>query len=232
MCPNASSYSDLALALWGRRFAVFTRGSILITWASILPYYLITTADSLRLAFPHSQLCFYQWTLIVSALLVPALQLRSLYLISYFATASTLAMVVSTAILLGSLSATAADPESDAGWLLTAAATAAEGDEPGSGNSNGGLAGDGVETRLWPAPGDALDQDPNLAPCTLATPAPPHPRNPAPLTTHHCTTHHSTLPTPHWSLLTHALAPTSPQAPHSLTFTPTRDLLYSRIKGR
>ena len=99
----AASYADLALALGGRGFAVFTRGAIILTWALLLPYYMIVCVDSILLAAPDSNLCFWHWTLVVATLLIVPLQLRSLHLISFLSAASTAAMVVTVIILLAQL---------------------------------------------------------------------------------------------------------------------------------
>ena len=40
---DASSYADLALLTVGPRFAHFTRACILVTWAAMLPYYLLSS---------------------------------------------------------------------------------------------------------------------------------------------------------------------------------------------
>jgi amino acid permease len=51
--PDAESFADLAVATVGPRFGLFTRISILGSWALILPYFLIAFVSSARLAFPH-----------------------------------------------------------------------------------------------------------------------------------------------------------------------------------
>ncbi len=108
VAAEATSFADVALTLFGPRFAQFTRGCILSTWALLLPYYLITAVESLQLAFPHASLCFWQWSLLVCAGLLPFLQLRSLHLISLLSAASTAAMVAVTGFLLATLAYDAA----------------------------------------------------------------------------------------------------------------------------
>ena len=95
-----TSYADLALSLGGKVFAAFTRAAIILTWALLLPYYMIVCVDSLLLAAPDAVLCFWHWTLVVAALLIVPLQLRSLHLISFLSAASTAAMVVTVIVLL------------------------------------------------------------------------------------------------------------------------------------
>ena len=101
--PEAHSYGDLARAMVGPRFGAFTRGAIGLSWALLLPYYLICVVNSLMLAVPDAPLCFWQWTLVVEVGLLLPLQLRSLHLISYLSAASVLAMVVAVGLILISL---------------------------------------------------------------------------------------------------------------------------------
>ena len=101
--PEATSYADLAHLMVGPVFGSFTRGAIIVTWALLLPYYLLCITNSLLLAFPRAPLCFWQWTLVVEACLLVPLQLRSLHLISYLSAASVAAMVIAVALILGSL---------------------------------------------------------------------------------------------------------------------------------
>jgi amino acid permease len=108
MYPEANSYADVALNVLGSRFANFTRASVLATWGLILPYYIITCANSLQLGFPEAPLCFWQWTLVVSAMLLPVLQIRTLHTISYLSAASTLAVGLAAGLVLGALAASAA----------------------------------------------------------------------------------------------------------------------------
>lgn len=107
--PGADSYGDLAHATVGPIFGGFTRGAIVLTWALLLPYYLICCVDSLLLAFPDAPMCFWEWTLVVEAGLLVPLQLRSLHLISYLSAASVLAMVVAIVLILYSLASDATE---------------------------------------------------------------------------------------------------------------------------
>jgi ABC-type spermidine/putrescine transport system permease subunit II len=69
--PKCSSYAELAYAIAGRRFGLFTRCMVVSGWVMLLPYYLIGTADSLRVLFQaDAVLCTWQWTSIVALLLL------------------------------------------------------------------------------------------------------------------------------------------------------------------
>ena len=101
--PRATSYAEVAHAQFGARFGGATRAAILATWTLLLGYYLIVVADSLKLAFPNTRLCDWQWAAVGCALLAAPLQLRSLHALSYLSLPSTVAMVAATALILGSL---------------------------------------------------------------------------------------------------------------------------------
>lgn len=99
--PGASSFADLAMATVGPRFAYFTRCAIVSSWFLIMPYFLVAAADALQLIWPHSSWCTWHWTIVVAVLLVPFVQLTTLTAISHLAWLSTIAMVVSMALIIG-----------------------------------------------------------------------------------------------------------------------------------
>ena len=116
LAPGAESFADAAAATVGPRFAAFTRGAILLTWALQLPYFLTGCAHALGdVAFAGtadapSPLCYWQWVGAASLALVLPLQLRSLHALSYAAAASTLAIVVALVLVAVALLAAAAPP--------------------------------------------------------------------------------------------------------------------------
>ena len=88
---------DLATATGGRRFGTFTRVVIIVYWGSLLPYFLLATADSFKL-IGHTSLCQWQWSLVTAALLLIPAQLQTLHQISYLTAPSSLAIVVALAL--------------------------------------------------------------------------------------------------------------------------------------
>jgi amino acid permease len=99
--PKCSSYADLAYAIAGRRFGLFTRCMVVSGWVMLLPYYLIGTADSLRVLFQaDAVLCTWQWTSIVALLLLLPLQLTTLTSISYLTWPSTLAILIAILLII------------------------------------------------------------------------------------------------------------------------------------
>lgn len=100
---SAESFADLALSTGGKDFAVFTRGTVLVTWATLLPYYLLACSESLGALFPEAPLKMYHWAFIVAGLLILPIQSRSLHELSGLALASTLSIVVAVTIILVSL---------------------------------------------------------------------------------------------------------------------------------
>lgn len=111
--PKCSSYADLAYAIAGRRFGLFTRCMVVSGWVMLLPYYLIGTADSLRVLFQaDAVLCTWQWTSIVALLLLLPLQLTTLTSISYLTWPSTLAILIAILLIIagfGGVSSSSSD---------------------------------------------------------------------------------------------------------------------------
>ena len=97
---SAESYADLALHTGGEGFAAFTRCTVLLTWSTLLPYYLLASAESMQGLFAGTGLALWQWTLVVAALLFLPLQARSLHQLTSLALASTVAIVIADAIIL------------------------------------------------------------------------------------------------------------------------------------
>ncbi len=105
--PRAESYSDLAHATGGAKFGYFTSACILVSWACLLPYYLIACIDAMMVAFPEAELCFWRWALIVMLFMAPPLQLRSLHLLSFLSFLSTGAIIAVVLLLLPALAVSA-----------------------------------------------------------------------------------------------------------------------------
>ena len=98
--PHAESYGDLADETGGRAFGSFTRIAVLLTWSALLPYYMLACADSLHALAPGVSMQTWQWALVVAALLVVPLQLRTLHQVSFLCLASTAAVIGAIAIIL------------------------------------------------------------------------------------------------------------------------------------
>jgi amino acid permease len=128
--PEAESFADLATETVGPRFALFTRAAICTQWALLLPYFLIACVSSLRLALPHAHLCFVEWSFVAALCLLVPLQLQTLHTLSFAGGASTVAMLVATALVLTSL---VRDGYTDGGSGLG-----------GGGGGGGGLGGSGL----------------------------------------------------------------------------------------
>jgi len=141
--PRASSYAEVAHAQFGPRFGGATRVAILATWTLLLGYYLIVVADSLKLAFPDTRLCGWQWAAVGCLLLAAPLQLRSLHALSYLSLPSTVAMIAATGLILGSLG-------SDGGGGGHGGGPGGGGGGGGGGGEDGGGSGHPT-TSLWPA---------------------------------------------------------------------------------
>ena len=120
MVPKAVSYYDLARTLVGPRFGVCTRFFILSTWALLLPYYIIACANAAKESiFKNTNLCDYHVSLIVSALLLIPLQVRSLHKISYAATLSSFFSCCMIFTACASLMSQQASPTSAASAALS-----------------------------------------------------------------------------------------------------------------
>lgn len=104
-----ASYADLSRLTGGPSFGSFTRVAICGSWTLILPYYLLSCAQSGQLALAPLlgdrgvSLCTWQWTAVAAVALLPALQLRTLHQLSTLAFASTVSVVVAIVIALTSL---------------------------------------------------------------------------------------------------------------------------------
>ena len=77
--PDAESYYDVALGTGGTLFGSAVRAIVYVSWAAVLPYFLLACADSLQGLVPGLQMVTWQWALVVAALLFPALQLRTFH---------------------------------------------------------------------------------------------------------------------------------------------------------
>ena len=80
--PDAESYYDVALGTGGTLFGSAVRAIVYVSWAAVLPYFLLACADSLQGLVPGLQMVTWQWALVVAALLFPALQLRTFHQVS------------------------------------------------------------------------------------------------------------------------------------------------------
>jgi hypothetical protein len=89
---DAVSYADVAAAVVGPRFGKFTKYTICVYWAALLPYYLMVATKAMVLAVPHWNLCFYEWALVLAVALAAPLQLRTLH--SLVGSASALMMMM------------------------------------------------------------------------------------------------------------------------------------------
>ena len=113
--PKCSSYAELAYAIAGRRFGLFTRCMVVSGWVMLLPYYLIGTADSLRVLFQaDAVLCTWQWTSIVALLLLLPLQLTTLTSISYLTWPSTLAILIAILLIIAGFGGGSSSSDSSA----------------------------------------------------------------------------------------------------------------------
>jgi len=133
LLPSAESYADIALATVGPMFGAFTRVAVLLSWASLLPYFLLACAKSMATAAPSAPLQLWHWTVLAAALLVGPLQLRTLHQISWLSLASSVAVLVAVVILVAT--------------LLRGAATA------GGAGGNGSSATSLHSHTMWPPPG-------------------------------------------------------------------------------
>ena len=104
--PDAESFGDLAFHTVGPTFGAVTRLAVICTWALLLPFFLLATVNSLRIALPMVHLCFFEWSLLASLALLIPLQLQTLHSISYAATLSTIAMVLVIILALSDMIAT------------------------------------------------------------------------------------------------------------------------------
>ena len=96
---EAESYYDVALGTGGPLFGSLVRAIVYVSWAAVLPYFLLACADSLQGLVPGFVMATWQWALVVCGLLLPALQLRTFHQLSYLALPSTVAVVLVTRTL-------------------------------------------------------------------------------------------------------------------------------------
>ena len=90
--PGTESYADAATHTCSAKAAFFTRWAVHVNWLFLLPYYLMTIAHSLELAF-GTYLCFYQYTLMAAGVLLIFLQFRTLAGLAYAAMISDVAII-------------------------------------------------------------------------------------------------------------------------------------------
>lgn len=100
--PNAHSFADVARELHGAgsAFHRFTGAAIMINWLLILPYYLMAAASSLVSAFETWGLCYWQWALVIMALAIFPLQMRTLHALSYASGVSDAIVIVVLVLIL------------------------------------------------------------------------------------------------------------------------------------
>jgi vesicular inhibitory amino acid transporter len=165
--PQVNSFADLATEVVGPRFGALTRVLIVANWASLLPYYLMAAVSSIESAsravpaldldffgaavdLPDVHLCYWQWALVLMAVLLIPLQIRTLGSLSGLAAVSDAAVVFALLLMLGTF-ATMPMPEARA---LAYANVTAAGDCADSGLwcavSNAAHVA-GTKTSLWPA---------------------------------------------------------------------------------
>jgi vesicular inhibitory amino acid transporter len=152
--PQVNSFADLATEVVGPRFGALTRVLIIANWASLLPYYLMAAVSSIESAsravpalhlefagaavdLPDVHLCYWQWALVLMAVLLIPLQIRTLGSLSGLAAVSDAAVVLALLLMLSTF-ATMPMPEARA--LAYANVTAA---------------GDCTDGRLWCAVSNA-----------------------------------------------------------------------------
>ena len=97
---DAESYDDMATALVGPRFGSMTRLLIASNWAMLLPFFLLSAADSIRLIFPHAPLHTSHWVLLLGVVLLVPSQLRTLHELSFLSLPSVLAILVAVVVVL------------------------------------------------------------------------------------------------------------------------------------
>eukprot|EP00501_MAST-03F_sp_TOSAG23-6_P000287 GSMAST32.ASY1.ANO1.294.1 assembled CDS len=98
--PHCVSYADVAREVVGHRFGILTEILILTSWAAVLPYFLVSAASTLNMAFASSEWCFYTWTAVVCCLVMLPLQFRSLTSVANFALLSDLTVILALLIIV------------------------------------------------------------------------------------------------------------------------------------
>jgi len=119
--PHVNSFADLATAVIGPRFGILTRVLIISNWMSLLPYYLMAAVSSIESASRainvlevgayltamgidggEIHLCYWQWALVLMALLLVPLQIKTLASLSNLAAFSDVAVVLALVLMLSS----------------------------------------------------------------------------------------------------------------------------------
>ena len=96
--PCSTSHEGLIpLGTGGPLFGSAVRAIVYVSWAAVLPYFLLACADSLQGLVPGLQMVTWQWALVVAALLFPALQLRTFHQVRDRARARVRATATATA---------------------------------------------------------------------------------------------------------------------------------------
>ena len=98
--PGTESYADAATHTCSAKAAFCTRWAVHVNWLFLLPYYLMTIAHSLELAF-GTYLCFYQYTLMAAGVLLIFLQFRTLAGLAYAAMISDVAIIGAIVMIVG-----------------------------------------------------------------------------------------------------------------------------------
>ena len=103
--PEADNFGDVARLIVGPTFEKFTRGAIMANWFCLLPYYLVTASQSLISAVqPFGvDLCLFEWTIALMAILLVMLQLRTLTGLTLAAAISSAAAVILLVVMLVSI---------------------------------------------------------------------------------------------------------------------------------
>mmetsp|Transcript_11219 Transcript_11219/g.18330 ORF Transcript_11219/g.18330 Transcript_11219/m.18330 type:complete len:411 (-) Transcript_11219:152-1384(-) len=102
--PTATSYASLAERLVGPRFGQLTKNAMMLNWWTVLPLYMLTAIESFRNAFYWADVCYSEWGLVVMALLLLPVQMRSYHSISTLVGVSDFAVIVIIIAILAALS--------------------------------------------------------------------------------------------------------------------------------
>lgn len=97
---HAESYGDVAHYVFGPRFASFTRTAVHLTWATVLPFFLLACAESAATLFGMVTASTTLWTLLVAVLLLGPLQMRTLHQVSWLSFASSIAVIVAVGLII------------------------------------------------------------------------------------------------------------------------------------
>eukprot|EP00041_Stephanoeca_diplocostata_P019864 m.432789 g.432789 ORF g.432789 m.432789 type:complete len:457 (-) comp21414_c1_seq6:171-1541(-) len=98
--PQAENYNGAAGELIGYTFKVFTKICIWMNWAFLLAYYIVAITNSLEMTVGGDLgICFPYWNLVVIAILILPLQLRTFNALAWLGTSSGVAIVLSIFIM-------------------------------------------------------------------------------------------------------------------------------------